>query len=114
MTPSGPGFALLEVAEDHRRGRREVAADLQRREHAIDAVGPLGDVLEQEDAPLRDPEAAGGGAGVEQGQVAAEERALGDAGAQRGQAVEAALAAADLRGRGSARRGRGRRRGRAR
>ena len=57
-----------------------MSAEPERGEHAIEAIRPLGDVLEGEDGAVGDGEATAGGHRREEREVAADERTARSAG----------------------------------
>ena len=53
------GIAVRELAEHDPRDPREVAAQAERREHAIEPIGALGHVLEGQDRAVREEDSTG-------------------------------------------------------
>lgn len=84
----GARRAVGEFADDDAAHTLEDARDQQCRQHAIDAVGALGDVLDEKDAASRRPEATGGSERVDQREVAAPERPSRDAMAHAAEATQ--------------------------
>ena len=73
-------LAVGEVAEDDAAHAGEDAGELQVGPHAINPIGALADVLEEEDGALEGGQVGGAEEAGEDGEVAAEERPLGEAG----------------------------------